>query len=454
MKIRNKITLIFTLLTGSLLAGVFVFIYLFSNRYTENEFYQRLIERANIIGQSYLEKDEVSAKVYEEILKKHYQILPDEKENIFRVNISGHVIEENIQEQFPDEFIERIFQNKLAHFKKGEIYLTGILYSDNQGDFMVVVSAKNQYGQAKMSNLRNILITAFIAGLIAIYLLGRYYAGKVLLPISKITGRAKEISATNLHLRLDAGSNKDELTELSATFNDMLDRLETTFDMQSNFINNASHELKNPLAAILGETEVTLKKDRSLNEYKTALSTVEKEAQRLDLLVNNLLNLAQTGHDNKGLLIEALRIDELVVGIKESIDKTNLDNRIDLDFSELPVDSESLIISGNHNLLTVAMTNILDNACKFSNNKEVVIKIASIDKFVEISIRDQGVGIPQGELKSVSDPFYRAANVRAFRGFGIGLSLAQRIIKIHGGKMDISSEVLKGTKVKITLPIQ
>lgn len=452
MKIRNKITLIFILLTGSLLAGVFIFIYLFSNRYTENEFYQRLNERANIIGQSYLEKDEVSSKVYEQILKKHYQVLPSEEEAVFKINVLNRTIEDSLSEKFPDEFIAQVFQKKRAQLKRNNTYLTGILYSDNQGDFMVVVSAKNQYGQAKMNNLRNILIIAFIAGIIAIYLLGRYYAGKVLYPISEITGKAKEISATNLHLRLDTGNNKDELAELSETFNDMLDRLETTFEMQNNFINNASHELKNPLAAILGEAEVTLKKDRLLDEYKTSLSTIEKEAQRLELLVNSLLKLAQTGHDKKGLLIEAIRVDELVMEVKEGIDKTNSDNNILFNFSRLPEHSEALVVSGNHHLLTVALTNVLDNACKFSNNNEVVVKIATINKFIEISIKDHGIGIPQDELKSVSDPFYRAANVRAFKGFGIGLPLAQRIIKLHGGKMNISSEVLKGTEVKIIFP--
>jgi signal transduction histidine kinase len=263
MKIRNKITAIFTVLTGSLLLGIFLFIYYFTYRYTKNEFYERLKERANIAAQFYFEEDEISTHVYNTIREKHMQILPEEKEAYYRVNISKLTLEDNSAREFPASFYDQIFRNNFAELKTGETFHTGILYSDNQGDFIVVVSAQDRYGQTKMKYLRNILIVAFLFGLGGIFFLGRFYSGRALKPISAITKKANEITASNLHLRIHTGTTNDELSELANTFNNMLDRLESSFEMQNNFINNASHELRNPLTAILGETEVILKKERS-----------------------------------------------------------------------------------------------------------------------------------------------------------------------------------------------
>ncbi|MBT30714.1 MAG: hypothetical protein CMO01_13725 [Thalassobius sp.] len=453
MKIRSKITLVFTLLTGSLLAIIFILVFFFSYQYTEKEFFRRLFERAYIIGQSYLEKDEVSEQIYDQILKKHYQILPEEEEAVFQVNVSRKTIDKRSNGKYSDKFIEMVFKQKHAEQKFDDGYRVGILYTDNEGDFIVVVSANNPYGEAKMNNLRNILMVAFVSSLFVIYLFGRYYAGKVLKPISKITRRANEITATNLHLRIDTGNKKDELAELAITFNSMLDRLEISFDQQNNFVNNASHELKNPLAVILGETEVTLNKERSAEEYKEALRTVEKEAQRLELLVNSLLKLAQVGHKNEGLMIESVRIDELVIEAKDALDSSRPENNILFDFSDLPDRYDELVVTGNHNLLKVALTNILDNACKFSMNQEVIVKVTVLDSSVEISIKDKGVGVPADAFKNISEPFFRAPNVRGIKGFGIGLSLSQRIINLHRGKLLIDSELEKGTEVKIIIPI-
>lgn len=453
MKIRNKITLVFILLVGSLLLSVFLLVYYFSYRYTVTDFYQRLQQRANIVAQSYLEKDEVSGQVYEEILKKHWQVLPDEQEYIFQVNIGKRIVlKKDSKSTFPTLFFEEIFSKEQAQLQTGEVFHTGILYKDNEGDFIVVVSAKDNYGQGRISYLRNILLITFTGGLLVIYFVGRYYAGKVLNPIAGITQKANEITASNLYLRLDTSKNKDELTELANTINDMLDRLETSFEIQTNFVNNASHELRNPLAVILGETEITLKKDRSIKEYKVALHAVEKEAQRLELLVNSLLKLAQTGNDGKGLLVEAIRMDELLMDVKESIDTTNPDNSIILDFSSLPDDETTLVVKGNYGLLKVALINVTDNACKFSANAEVNVAIRTRENQVEVSILDKGLGIPPEELKNISEPFYRATNVRGVNGFGVGLSLSQRIIKLHKGKIIITSEITKGTEVKIALP--
>lgn len=316
----------------------------------------------------------------------------------------------------------------------------------------MVTSAVDKYGQAKLNNLLRILIVAFIASLGVLYIVGLYYAKQVLKPISKITNRANQIRASNLHLRLETDHKKDELTELAITFNNMLDRLETFFDIQRSFVNNASHELKNPLTAILGEVEITLRHDRSKLDYIQSLKTVEKEALRLGLLIKSLLRLAQTDHDKKGLIIESIRIDELLVDLKDDLDNINPDNNVVFDFATFSGDSDRLIVQGNESLLKMVFTNILDNACKFSKNSEVIVKIRADYRNVEIDVVDCGIGVPRNELKNISEPFFRASNVHNFKGFGIGLPLASKIIKMHSGQLVIDSTEGVGTVVQVILP--
>ncbi|MCG8330450.1 MAG: HAMP domain-containing histidine kinase [Chitinophagales bacterium] len=452
MQLRTKITSIFIVLTSLFLIGIFILIYYFSKTYTESEFYLRLSQRATIAAQTYLEEDELNIDIYEDIRIRHLQTLPNEKEVIYQVDAKRKVPLIKLDSSLPKSFFEKIFNEEYAELKQGEYYYTGLLYHDNEGDFIVVLSATDLYGFGKLDNLRNTLIITFFISILFIFILGRYYAQQALSPISKIINEVNSIRAENLSLRLNTANGRDELAQLAQTFNNMLDRLQISFDLQSNFINNASHELRNPLSAILGQTEIALNKARSKEEYHAILKNIDLEASRLDLLVNGLLKLAKTNFDSKGFVIEAIRMDELVLNIKKNIDVAIPGNKIELNFEELPENADTITLLGSESLLYVALENILENACKFSENKQVTVKIFSDSDFISLTIKDSGIGIPENELKNVFEPFFRASNVRGIEGFGFGLPLAYRIIKMHSGEIRVLSQIEKGTIVKVKLP--
>ncbi|RFN60213.1 sensor histidine kinase [Marixanthomonas ophiurae] len=451
MRLRTKITSVFIVLTSLFLSGVFILIYYFSKEYTENEFYLRLSQRATIAAQAYLDEDELNDDIYNDIRIRHLQTLPNEEEVIYPVDAEKKEPLTAFDKTLPESFFKKIFANEYTELKQGDYYYTGLLYHDNEGDFIVVLSATDLYGFGKLENLRNILIIAFFVSIVFIFVLGRYYAMQALSPISKITEEVNSIRAENLSLRLETATGKDELAELSRTFNNMLDRLQISFDLQSNFINNASHELRNPLTAILGQTEVALIKERSIEEYHAILKNIDLEASRLDFLVNGLLKLAKTDFDSKGFVIDTIRVDELILNIKQNLDVAIPNNKIKLDFEELPEKEDAITILGSESLLHVALSNIIENACKFSDNKVVTLKILSDSDYILITINDEGVGIPEDELKNIYVPFFRASNVRGIEGFGFGLPLAYRIIKMHSGEIRVLSQVDKGTIVKIKL---
>jgi len=248
-------------------------------------------------------------------------------------------------------------------------------------------------------------------------------------------------------------NNDNEISQLISTFNDLLNRLETAFETQKNFVSNASHEFGTPLTSIMGEAEVMLMKERTPEEYQQSLTSILGQAERLNQITQTLLYLAQTGYSNKKVNFEILRTDELLWQSKEMIDKLNPKNNIIIDFSLLPENPMKLKVMGNKQLLYLAFTNILSNACKYSNNKPVNVSIASSDNQVFLLVKDQGIGIPESEIQFIYDPFFRASNTRHFEGYGIGLPLTRNIVKIHGGQLQLTSVLDEGTTVQIKLPL-
>jgi signal transduction histidine kinase len=172
------------------------------------------------------------------------------------------------------------------------------------------------------------------------------------------------------------------------------------------------------------------------------------------LLINSLLKLAQTAADKKGLTVEPVFVLELLYSIKKSIDLFNPDNSVRIKCLISPEMHDQLIIFGNEGLLEVALKNIIENANKFSDNQEVLISLSISGDHLQILVKDWGVGIPAIEMKNIFEPFYRASNVRKYKGFGVGLSLAHKIIKMHGGALYFNSTEGKGTEIKTCFPLK
>ena len=254
-------------------------------------------------------------------------------------------------------------------------------------------------------------------------------------------------------MRLDDNKNTVEIDRLTTTFNNLLNRIEIAFETNKNFISNASHEFGTPLTAIIGEADVALLKDRTPVEYKDALQKILKHSERLNKISQSLLFLAQIGYKENKLNYTILRTDELILQANEIMNQLVPKNNIKIDFELLPENPKKLKIFGNKELLILAMTNILTNACKYSSNKPVVVSLASTNNEIVMIFKDQGIGIPESELPFIFDPFYRASNTAAYDGYGIGLPLTQNIIKIHKGELIISSILHKGVTLQVKLPI-
>lgn len=452
MNTQAKIALLLVACNLTILVLFGAGVYFFQNEYSYVDFYKRLETRATIAAKYNLRLDTLNAAYIRLIRKQHLEILDREKEHVVEIRPETSVEQLAQVHQLPASLLNTILDKGKATAKNGNTLYAGVRYNVDGKQYAVVVSANNYYATHHLNFLKNILGSGiFFTSLITIGI-SIYFSKHIFDPIRKITNNVKQISTENIYLRLNEEEYQAEIGALVATFNDLLNRLETAFETQKNFISNASHELATPLTAVIGEADVTLKKERTSAEYQLALQNILVQAERLDQITKSLLFLAQIGFKGKKIVFETVRMDEVIWEVKATLDRLNPKNVINVDLSFLPEDPKKLKINGNRQLLHLSLANLLNNACKYSHNKPVSVHVAATDRQVVIAIADKGVGIPPGELKFIFDPFFRASNTRAFEGYGIGLPLARNIVKLHGGELNVSSTIDVGTTVQVKLP--
>lgn len=453
MKTQSKIALLlfFCNLFIVLIFGLGV--YYFLNKYSFVDFYKRLQTRAIIAGKYKLEQDTLNAEAFKTIREQYFEKLEKEQEYVLEITEETVLNQAAEAYDLPFYFLKDVFQNGRSSSNQGSKFYAGVKHQNNGKTFLVVVSAENYYATHHLSFLRSILFGGIFLIVLITILLSIFFSRHVFDPIKQIMDKVRQISTENIHLRLEEQDNNNEISALTATFNDLLNRIETAFETQKNFISNASHELSTPLTAIMGEADVALIKERKVEDYQITLQNILLQAERLDQITKSLLFLAQTGYKGKKIIFEIVRMDEVLWEVKSLIDRMNPQNQITLDLNLLPEDHKKLKVNGNRQLLQLALANIFNNACKYSYNKPVIVYIASSNDQVIIVIKDQGVGIPEAEMPFIYDPFFRASNTQLFEGYGIGLPLARNIVKLHGGTLTVSSEVNVGTSVQIKLPI-
>ncbi|GAB3652210.1 HAMP domain-containing sensor histidine kinase [Echinicola sediminis] len=452
MKIQNKIIYVLLIIFFSYTLLFSGLIYYSISNYAFTDFYKRLEIRAITTAKSQLEKEE-GGNVIRELRQEYLEKLPDESIKIFPHQDSGELWDTDGLQQYHADFIEEVLREGKSTYNDSRTFYYGTLYTTvDQEKYLVLISAENYFITHHIRYLRNLLFTSLVIAFVIILLVSFLFSRKIIQPINDIIEKVKEISSENLHLRLTKKSdNDDTISQLTHTFNDMLNRLETSFETQKNFISNASHELNTPLTSIIGEADVTLSKIRKPEEYIISLQTILEEAEKLDKKTKALLMLAQTGFDGKRQKFVRLRTDQLILDVKDTVEKINPGSKIVLDFSLLPENPYLLKIHANEALLHLALSNILLNGCKYSDYRPVHVALGVADKKVFIIVKDDGIGIPEEELKFIYDPYFRASNTKKHEGYGIGLPLARNIIKMHQGELLVSSKENEGTTVQVIL---
>ncbi|PAW95198.1 two-component sensor histidine kinase [Mucilaginibacter sp. MD40] len=451
MKLQTKITLLFVAISTTGLILLNISIFYFVSEFNFEDFFKRLESRVNLAAEINIDPDAGSV-AYRKVRQQYLEKLANETDYISPVDPSKQPAFNRIK-GLPEDFYQAILAGKNARYTIHNHFYAGRMFTGKTGKYMVVVTADDPYGFKELQQLKRVLIFVFLTFIVLAYVAGKAFSYITVQPVRNIIKGVQNITANNLHMRLADVSGKDEIAELVQTFNNMLTRLETSFETQNNFVSNASHELRTPLTIISAETQLLLSGNKVNEEGRQSVQTIMEEAEKLTGILEGLLGLAQTGFDGKKQHWQRIRIDELVLQVAESVKKTNPGSIIDLDFANLPEDEDMIYTQGNINLLRLALSNIVSNACKYSNNSPVSVHLSSYTGRIVISVTDRGIGIPQQEQAYVFVPFFRASNTTDFHGYGIGLPLTQNIIRLHNGTIGIRSKEQEGTEIQVTLPV-
>ncbi|MDZ7818010.1 MAG: ATP-binding protein [Aliarcobacter sp.] len=353
-----------------------------------------------------------------------------------------------------DEYLNNLEQN-LVTFEEQNNYLVSRIKIDFHNKKIVIIEVATTK-EILTATLENILyILSFILPIILIFSIlgGNFLIYKSFLPIENILLELKQINANDLSARLKSNKNKDEINQLVEEVNNLLKRLESSFEKISQFSSDASHELKTPLTIIRGEIEIALRKERSADYYKDVLNSSLSEIIIIEKTINDLLFLAK---NEKDILIdnqEEIYFDEI---IDESINEVKSFaklNEIEIKF----ILEDTIEYKGYSNLLKIALKNVLKNAIQFSHkNSQIIVKSYKKDSFFEISVQDFGIGIEKNEQIKIFEKFYRTDKSRNKNsgGTGLGMSILKKIIDIHKGKININSKENFGTTISISFPIE
>ena len=300
---------------------------------------------------------------------------------------------------------------------------------------------------------RSVIRTAFIALpiLMLLTIAGSWFiAHRSLAPVRKITESAHDItSGDDLSRRIEIGPGRDEIHTLANTFNDMFARLERAFHAERQFTSDASHELRTPTAVILAECGMAKKLPDDPAELRQSLGVVERQARKMSSLVSRLLTFTRLEQGTQKLKLEEIDLSELVMAVcgeQRSIesDKTILD--------EIEPD---IIVRGDGELLAIMIQNLLSNARKYGReNGHIWVKLQKNGDMAQLSVRDDGIGIPADKLPRIWDRFYQADPSRTNRdgSLGLGLAMVREIAQLHGG--DVSAESVPGEGSTFTFTIR
>ncbi|MDR6561875.1 MULTISPECIES: HAMP domain-containing sensor histidine kinase [unclassified Arcicella] len=454
INIRSRLTYQFIALVTAILLLFSVGVYFFSKLYLEKRFYKRLQDRAITTTTLLFDLQATDSTVLRLVNISDKELLIDE--NIFVYDeISKMIVfsSNNGNLLSRQQLLPLMKSDQITTYARvGDYQVLGIHLKKGESDNWVVVSAIDKNGIEALEDLRRILMIMILAGILLLGLSGWFFADRALAPMSGIIKQVNGIFPEYVAKRVEHPNRSDEIGLLVATFNQLLDRIEDALIMQKMFIANVSHELKNPLTKIYSQIDVALMQKRSPEVYEKSLNSLKEDTTTLIQLTNTLLNLANTIVSSESVQKTPIRMDELLWETKGQLQKWHEDYQVQINFLDFPEDEESLIIQGNEASLKVVLMNLMDNACKFSDDNTVIVTFLANEEGIKISFMNKGSIIPASDLPFIFHPFYRSnATAQATKGHGVGLAIVSQVTRLHKGEVTVVSDK-NGTIFTLSFP--
>ncbi len=450
--IASQLVLFFTLASALLLCcglGVFYWIVI---RHAFAEDNAVLADKVSALSADF---NEAGPKLFGEELKAHHA--GEHAPYWIRVlDSEGRPVAETpgMNRLLPSDIFPRA-QKSTSPVRSPNDYRTGAkLFSlitvneDSAGRAYTIEVAQDRSSDEQLEKKFGALLIVVLSGsILASAVIAITVTKRGLRPLGEMTRSLERIGPTHLNERVAPGGWPRELQPLAVAFDDMLARLEVSFTRLSQFSADLAHELRTPIANILGEAQVALTRDRTPDEYREVIESTIAECERLSGIVDNLLFVARAD------------------AAREPIQRKQFDGRAAMEkiatFYRTIADDRHVAINcagegeiyGDPVLFSRAVSNLVDNGLRFTpDGGAIQISIAARATHSEVAVNDSGCGIPSEHLPRVFDRFYRVDSSRSSAGAGLGLALVKSIVDLHGGSARIESEVDRGTTVTVTFP--
>ena len=344
-----------------------------------------------------------------------------------------------------------VSDGKLINIEKNKYFVFKVSREIKNYKFNIY-TLKNVTNENKIYKRLEYLVILFtIIGVVITIIVSKIMSRRILKPINNVIKTAKSISTDDLSKRIEIPKEEDELQDLTLIINEMLDRLETSFENQKKFVSDASHELRTPLAIIKGYAEIIRKRGTTdIDIFVESIDSIISETDNMRNLIQKLLFLAKGEITKINTKFTEIDANEMVRQIHSDTVVSTKTHKFHLEMGE------DYKIKGDETLLQQAIRALIENATKYSEpNTNIYIKSFIKNGFGRISIRDEGVGISDEDAKRIFDRFYRVdlSRTKATGGTGLGLAIVKRIVEIHNGKIEIDSKMNEGTEISIVLPI-
>ena len=432
MTLKNRISLLvsllFTILFG--LASTVIFV-LYSN-FRKEEFRDRLEIKALSNIKLLVNVKEVDDQLLKIIDQNSINKLYDEKTLVFDSHFK--LIYSSIDDakiNWSVEDLKYLKKHKTFFKQQGDYEVYGVFYDTKDKDFYALISATDDYGKRKLLFLRYTLIISYILFTCICWVLTSFMVKKAMNPLSLFHQKIKNINENNLDTRIAPKSNKDEIDLIANEFNFMMDRIEVSYQKQKEFTAHASHELRTPLSRITAQIENTVADPATSAKGKTFLTTILSDVNHLTELISSLLILSKIDSNKNNEDNEVQRMDEILFSAIENLKKSFPEFIILFEIEESDNLDTALEVKGNKNLLEIALINVLKNACVYSDNKQALVKISTQENHLVISVLNTGKTLSETEQKNLFQPFMRGKNSKGTSGFGLGLRIVNRILTLH-----------------------
>lgn len=447
MKIATRTALIYAVLTAGILFLFAYVLYFVSEKNREDEFNDRLGYKV-IWRSEFIFDARISDEKIRELHQRNQKLLNEADISVYNSNKEltfTDIPPSKSNEKYLDKMI-RSNKNKIF-WQQGDRQYIALQFESNGEKFYIIGSAEDVTGKAHIAEFKKDIIIIYISCIVLIFIIGFLFSYYTLKPLKDIIVQIRDISEHNLDQRLDIPKAKDEIYELTETFNSTFNRLEKSFNSHKQFVTTLSHEFRTPLSTLIAELELAKELNVTLDDYKLSIDNALQDANDASELSSALLDFARASYDVSQISLAKVRLDEILAEAKLALLQKNINYKIGINYvgNTSDEDENNYDFHGNPYLLQVAFSNLMENACKYSRDKSCHVEIETNAQFIKINFIDYGIGISEKDLSNIFDLFYRGSNKNFEKGNGIGLSIVKRIVEIHEGKISVHSEISKGS---------